>query len=220
MDVIDNEGNPVLIAGFGRCGQIVARLLHAHRIGTTIIDNNPDHIERVRRFGYKAYYGDARRLDLLETAGIGQARLLVLALDDRDATVDVARRVGERHPGLTVLARAYDRPHAFRLLDLGIGNFVRETFHSALEMGEQALQHLGFDEQSASRAAATMADHDHRMLFDMYAVRGDEDRMISVAQAARRALQRTLEGDREDRRFQSECERTAVAAGDGGDAVV
>ncbi|MEW6690393.1 MAG: monovalent cation:proton antiporter-2 (CPA2) family protein, partial [Pseudomonadota bacterium] len=135
-DAIDQH-NPVIVAGFGRFGQVVARVLNGMKIRTTLIDRDPNQVELVRRFGSKAYYGDATRLDLLEAAGIAEARLLVVALDDYEAAMETVKRVRRRYPALKVIVRANSRSDAFEYHEMGVPA-VRETFGAALDAAEAA----------------------------------------------------------------------------------
>ncbi|MFC4257780.1 monovalent cation:proton antiporter-2 (CPA2) family protein [Marinobacter lacisalsi] len=141
-DAID-EHAPVIVAGVGRFGQIVCRLLRANNIAAVVLDHEIEQIENVRRIGIRSYFGDASRTDLLETAGIAQARLLVVAIDDRERSVRMVEHVKQFYPGVWVLARAFDRGHGYRLRQAGADDVVRETYHSALEMGGHAMTALG-----------------------------------------------------------------------------
>jgi len=194
-DVIDNREQPVIIAGFGRFGQIIARLLHANGIATTIIDHNPRQIDRVRKFGYKVFYGDASRMDLLQAAGAAQARLLILALDDREAMHQTIAAARTHFPNLTILARAWDVVHAYELLDLGVTVFERETFESALALGESALVELGYGAYRAKKLAHTFKRQDLKTLYQLHAVHQDQEKLISIAQEANEELSRKFEVD-------------------------
>lgn len=193
-DVFD-EDNPVIIAGFGRVGQIVARLLHANKIPTTVIDHSPEHIERVRKFGFKIFYGDASRLDLLHAAGLEKAKLLIIAIDDRQATNLTASLVKQNFPHVTILARAWDMIHAYELLDLGVNIFERETFESALNLGEQALKEIGFNAYYAKRAALKFRRYDYQTLNEMYEIHKDEEQFINRSLKAREELEKLFEAD-------------------------
>src|SRR6185437_15991946 len=127
FDAIENEENRVIIAGFGRVGQIVARVLRARRIPFTALDISQTHVDFVRRFGNKIYYGDASRLDLLRAAGAARADVLVLAIDDVDASTRAATLIREYFPRMKIFARARNRQHAFALMDAGVKNIIRET---------------------------------------------------------------------------------------------
>jgi glutathione-regulated potassium-efflux system protein KefB len=189
-DVIE-EANPVVVAGFGRFGQVVTRVLNGLRIGATLIDHDPNQIELVRRFGTKAYYGDATRLDVLEKAGIAKARLLVVALDDSDAALRLVRRVRERYPMLKIIARAHSRSDAFEYVDMGIPA-VRETFGAALEAAETALRALDFGPMAARRVVTRFKRHDEEMLAQQSPHRGEIKQLIALQQQGREDLQRLL----------------------------
>ncbi|EON91233.1 glutathione-regulated potassium-efflux system protein kefC [Marinobacter lipolyticus SM19] len=141
-DAIEEQA-PVIVAGVGRFGQIVCRLLRANNIPIVALDLALDQIENLRRINIKSYFGDASRSDLLETAGIANARLLVVAIDDRERAVTLVHHVKQHFPGVWILARAFDRGHGYDLRDAGADDVVSETYHSALELGGQALTAFG-----------------------------------------------------------------------------
>jgi glutathione-regulated potassium-efflux system ancillary protein KefC len=194
-DVIEDEGHPVIIAGFGRMGQIIARLLHINKISSTVIDHNPEHIDRLRRFGYKAYYGDASQLPLLEAAGIAQARLLIITIDHPDTVNQLIQDVKRHYPTLPIAARARDRVHAYQLMDLGIQTFERETFGSALSLGQQALRMLGVPAYYAHRTALRFHRYDLEMVEKLYRVHRDERQIISQSREAREELEKLFVQD-------------------------
>ena len=142
-DAID-EHAPVIIAGFGRFGHIVGRLLRANGVGTTVLDNDSDRVELLRRLGLKVFYGDASRHDLLDAAGASKAKLLVLALDSPEKTLELVHTAKKHFPHLTILARAADRDDAYALIDAGVTHIYRETLDTSLRMGVDALRLLGF----------------------------------------------------------------------------
>ena len=141
-DVIEEQA-PVIVAGVGRFGQIVCRLLRANKIPIVALDLALDQIENLRRINIKSYFGDASHTGLLETAGIAHARLLVVAIDDRDRAVALVRHVKQHYPGVWVLARAFDRGHGYQLRQAGADDVVSETYHSAVELGGHALTAFG-----------------------------------------------------------------------------
>ena len=141
-DAIDDRG-PVIIAGIGRFGQIVNRLLRASNIPTVVLDQEVNQIDNMRRIRIKSYFGDATRPDLLHTAGIDEAALFVVAIDDRERAVELVRYLRHSHPNLKILARAFDRGHLYRLREAGADEIVSETYHSALELGARALTQFG-----------------------------------------------------------------------------
>ncbi len=137
-------GGPVIIAGIGRFGQIVNRLLTSNGIETVVLDRQPGQIENMRKINMRSYFGDATRIDLLHSAGIDKASLFVVAIDDREQAVDLVHHLKRRHPQLKVVARAYDRGRNYRLQEAGADYVVSETFHSALAMGSEVLRLLGY----------------------------------------------------------------------------
>ncbi|MGI9316492.1 MAG: monovalent cation:proton antiporter-2 (CPA2) family protein [bacterium] len=195
IDHIEENENPVIIIGFGRFGQIVARLLFANRITPTLIDHNPEQLERVRRFGYQSYYGDALRLDVLQAAGIDQCKIVVLAVDDPVVTNQAVELIRSAYPHVKIMARAYDRGHAMELIDANIDGFTRETFYSALEMGKEMLSMLGHSEEFSAKQAEMMRKMDLDTLYEQVNVRHDEKAIISIAHSARENLEQTLSAD-------------------------
>jgi monovalent cation:proton antiporter-2 (CPA2) family protein len=185
------EANPVVVAGFGRFGQVVTRVLNGLRIGTTLIDHDPNQIELVRRFGTKAYYGDATRLEVLEKAGIAVTRLLVVALDDSDAALRLVRRVRARFPHLEIIARAHGRSDAFEYIEMGIPA-VRETLGSALDAAEAALRALDFGPMAARRVVTRFKRHDEEMLAQQSPHRSEIKQLIALQQQGRDDLERLL----------------------------
>jgi len=185
------EHHPVIVAGFGRFGQIVTRLLQGRGVAATIIDHDPNQIELVRRFGWKAYYGDISRLDLLEKAGAAEAKLLIIAVDDPDAARATVKLARSRFPNLAVLARARDRTDAFEYAELGVPA-IRETFGSAVEAGERALHILGVGAHAARRFAMWFRRHDEEELVLLAAHRHDQKKLIERTQKARDDLEQLL----------------------------
>ena len=173
-DEIDDHDNPVIIAGYGRFGQIVSRLLKASGYEATLLDHDAGQIELTGRFGYKVFYGDAANGDLLRAAGAGRARLLVIAIDDKEKAVEMLHIARMQCPNIKILARAYDRKHAYELIHAGADFLSRETFGSALAMGEEALQLLGLSEGRAKRMAASFDKHDTEGMYKLSEVWGDD----------------------------------------------
>jgi len=194
-DVIVGPGNPVIIAGFGRFGQIVSRVLRMCDIPSTALEANYQQVDFVRRFGNKIYFGDASRLDLLQAAKAGEAKLFVLAIDDVEASVKTAALVRRHFPNLPMLARARNRVHYFRLRDLGVKLIYRETFPSSLEVAHQALLRLGLGIAAAQRAVTLFKQHDEAQLEVQHAVHHDEAQLIQTAQQAAEQLKELFEAD-------------------------
>lgn len=194
-DAIEPEEPRVLIAGFGRFGQIVARVLRARRIRFTALEVSQAQVDFVRRFGNKLYYGDASRPDMLRAAGAEQARVLVIAVDDVDASVRIAELARRHFPELRVLARARNRQHAFRLMDAGVTEIWRETLASSLELAEAALVALGTPRDTAALQVRKFRQHDDDTLRTQAAVKDDESKLIATAQASAQQLERLFETD-------------------------
>jgi len=194
-DEIEPEEPRVLIAGFGRFGQIVGRVLRARRIRFTALEVSQAQVDFVRRFGNKLYYGDASRLELLRSAGADQARLLVLAIDDVEASVRTAEVAHRHFPQLRILARARNRQHAFRLMEAGVTEIWRETFASSLEVAEAALVALGTTREAAGSQVRRFRAHDESTLRAQAAVHDDETKLIATARASAEQLESLFEAD-------------------------
>lgn len=169
------QDNPVIIAGYGRFGQIVARLLSAAGYNATLLDHDAGQIELVGRFGNKVFYGDASRTELLAAAGAARASLLVIAIDDRQKAVRMVESSKKMFPNLKVLARTADRPHTYEMIRAGVDFFARETFGSALAVGEEALRLLGVPDERARRMSSMFERHDTEGLLKLYDVWGDDE---------------------------------------------
>ena len=185
------ERNPVIVAGFGRFGQIVARVLRGMNIKSTIIEHDPGQIETVRRFGWKAYYGDATRLDLLESAGARDAKLLIVAIDDQEAAMKTVKRARERFPNLQIIVRAHSRTDAYEYVALGVPS-VRETYGSALDAASGALQVLGRSVDEARQAVQQFRTFDEQRLVALAPHRLDEQKLIDFARKERENLNQLL----------------------------
>jgi voltage-gated potassium channel Kch len=195
---IHPDDRSVIIAGYGRFGQIVSRMLQADGIQTTLLDHDAGQIELTGRFGNKVFYGDASRVELLRAAGAEQARLLIIAIDDRDKVVSMVNTAHQYFPGLKVLARAYDRSHAYQLMAAGADAITRETFGSALIMGESAFQLLGYDAAHAYSLMRTFRRHDESGLKKLYDVWGDDKAYgLSIKQSIE-DLEKVLKNDSKD----------------------
>ncbi|RKH68519.1 monovalent cation:proton antiporter-2 (CPA2) family protein [Corallococcus llansteffanensis] len=194
-DVSPDQDHPVIIAGMGRVGQVVARLLRARRIGFTAIDASAEHIDFIRRFGNQVFYGDASRLDLLRAARSDKARVFVLAIDDMAASLRTAQMVKEHFPHLKVFARARNREHAYKLMELGITNLVRETFDASLVMSNDVLQAMGLSFTEARRTVERFREHDESLMVETSKVFKDEKKMMEVIARGRRELELLFEKD-------------------------
>ena len=186
----------VIVAGLGRVGQVVARLLNAAGIHPTVLDDDPDHVEQSRKFGFRVFYGDATRLDLLHAAGAEHADFLIIAIEDPAAITHLAKICKANFPKLRLIARARDMRHSFELRDLGVEIIERETWLSAVKLGETALSLIGGDAERARRAAAAFAEHDEEVQAKLYAVHKESsEARISVSNELREQLARTLSED-------------------------
>ncbi|OGT59519.1 MAG: glutathione-regulated potassium-efflux system protein KefB [Gammaproteobacteria bacterium RIFCSPHIGHO2_12_FULL_63_22] len=195
-DPIDHENPRVIIAGFGRMGQIVGRMLRAQGVPFTALEHSVEQVEQSRRFGTMIYFGDPTRADLLRAAHADQAEVFVLTTDDAETTIRTARLLKRLYPHLRVFARARNRQHAFKLMDLGVEVIVRETFHSSLDMGQQVLEALGVPPDVAAERRERFRKHDEQMLREQHLVYDDEAALIASSQQARQDLEKLFEADR------------------------
>jgi monovalent cation:proton antiporter-2 (CPA2) family protein len=195
FDEIDEPENPVIIAGFGRFGQITARVLSMRRIPFTALEANPTQVDFVRRFGNEIYFGDATRLDLLQAAHVAKARAFVLAIDDVEASVKVAALVRGTCPNVTILARARNRHHELQLRELGVQHVVRETLLSSLHLTESLLAHLGSPPDEAARIVEAFRVHDRATLERQAAVFNDEQAFRQTTIEAAEELKHLFDAD-------------------------
>lgn len=184
FDEMPSEHNPVILAGFGRYGQIIGRMLRLNEIDFTALEIDSEQVTAVRKFGSKVYYGDASRLDLLEAAGAAHAKIFVLAVDDVDASVKIAQIVRQHFPHLKILARARNRAHAHDLMDAGVDDLRRETYASSLETAGVMLRELGFSEKKADTMLAKFRKHDEYTLVEQMKYRGNEKLFIDYSNQA------------------------------------
>lgn len=191
----DEQEPDIIIAGFGRFGQVTGRLLAANGFRSTVLDTDIEQIELLRRFGRSVHYGDATRLDLLRQAGADTAKMLIVAIDDREKTVELVETARRAFPNLTILARAWDRRHAYDLLANGADAVERETFEAALSLGATALQKLGFRAHRAHRAASFFRRHDRKTFEDLRPMWGQEEAYILASRDAAKTMDRLLAAD-------------------------
>jgi glutathione-regulated potassium-efflux system ancillary protein KefC len=195
-DIIDDNDAPVIIAGFGRVGQVVGRLLFASGIKVTVLDHDPVQIELLRRFAFKVYYGDATRIDLLEAAGAANAKLLVVAIDDPEMSARLVDAVREHFPDLLIVARARNVGHWAELRSRGIHVVERETFESSLLIGRHVLTALGVHPYEARERADRFRRHNIASLENVLPHWKDDERRTSMVRSAREQLERQMEEDR------------------------
>ena len=187
-----NMGHKALILGFGRVGQVAARLLHTQDIETTLIDHDGDHIEFVRPFGNKVYYGDAADTELLRTAGVETADIVLICIDDPEKATETAANLKQHFPNTKVIARARNRTHMFDLMALDIDFIERETVRGSLAMGRKALEFLGVPEARTIELSDLFLEHDYDLIEETWGDRGDLDTLIDKSKASREFLRQTL----------------------------
>jgi len=195
-DNIDVQ-HKVIVLGYGRFGQIVTRMLRAQGFEMTLIDDDPTQIELVKRFGVKVFYGDGARLDILRAAGAGDARMIVIAVAGGERILAIAELIRRNFPSVIIAARAIDRSHAHDLMALGVTVLERETFRSALSLGEKALTALGYEPDAARRLAAAFEQHDNHLLADSYELRHDQDAYVGLVRRSAELLDAVMRADRE-----------------------
>ncbi|MDA7946214.1 MAG: monovalent cation:proton antiporter-2 (CPA2) family protein [Hyphomicrobiaceae bacterium] len=198
FDEIPEEQGHVVIAGFGRIGQIVARILQARGIPFTALDGSPEQIDLVTKFGGKAYYGDATRLSILEAAQLDKARAFVLAIGDVDISLKTAQLVRRHFPDVPIYARARNRNHVHQLMDLGIETIRRETFLSSLDITREVLRGLGYPEQDVEHTVDTFRELDRRHLYDDYEHFTDEQKLQERARERSDELKELFAQDESD----------------------
>jgi voltage-gated potassium channel Kch len=200
FEVPEDDEPKVIIAGFGRFGQMTARVLSAKGIHFTALDISLEQVDFVKGYGNKIYYGDASRVDLLEAAGADTAELFVLAIDDPAASLRTAEAVIREFPHLMIYARARNRKHAYQLMDLGIEKVERDTFRSALHLTVDVLVGLGYEPETARNSVDLFEQKDIERLHAHRELHNDEQKMRDLAISAARELEAMFQGDVNDQR--------------------
>jgi monovalent cation:proton antiporter-2 (CPA2) family protein len=195
-DEIDEKENPVILAGFGRFGHIVGRLLSLQGIKTTVLDMDADQVELVRKLGVKVFYGDASRLEMLHAAGAATAKLIIIAIEDEEKSLVIVEIVQKHFPQLEILARAKGRDHAYRLLHQGVTHIFRETLGSSLDLSVAALRMLGVRAYEARRAAKAFRDYDEQTVRELAQYSEDESQLIAQAKERIRSLDELFKTER------------------------
>lgn len=190
-----SEGHEVIIAGFGRVGQIIARVLRVQRIGFVAIESSARQVDFVRRFGNQVFYGRPDNLSLLEAAGIQRVKLLVLAIDNVEESLRTARLVRHHFPRLPVYARARDRMHAYQLMDLGVHLVHRETYLTSLEMAREVLVGVGFDDGHAGQCVERFREYDERLILRQHAIYQNEAALVESAKQSMKELEGLFDSD-------------------------
>ena len=194
-DTLEESQHPVIIAGFGRVGGIVARMLRAKRIGFVALEANPAQVDFVRRFGARVYYGDASRLEMLRAAHAEEAKVLVVAIGEIETSLRLIHLVQTNFPHLKIVARARDRRHAYRLMDQGVMVFQRETFLSSVALAGDTMRALGLSRDEVETAKTTFRSHDEARLAEHYEVADDEERLARRVREAAAELESLFERD-------------------------
>lgn len=196
--------NGVILAGYGRFGQIIGRFLLAQGVKVTILEKDPDQVEILRRFGFKGYFGDALRMDLLKSAQAGSAKLLIIAVDNADDCLQIARMAREEFPNLKIFARARNRRHAYELHKVGVDYFRRETFDSSLTMAQAIMVALGRKESDMHYKAVRFARHDEAMLRKSFEFFDNEPELVNFTRLSAEELERILQSDVTEEMIQEE----------------
>jgi len=190
-----HEENPVILAGFGRVGSIVGRFLRANGVRVTVLDHDAAHVDLVRRLGIEAYYGDATRLDLLHAAGAGNARAIILTINDHEKLMEMVHTIRRHFPDMSIIARAPGRPEAHDLIEAGVEHVVRETLDGALRLGAATLGELGTRAYAAHRAARIFRRRDEALVHEQLGLRHDRDDYISRAREQIRTLEELMQSE-------------------------
>ncbi len=209
-EIKEPQHESVIIAGFGRYGQIVGRMLFANGVRPTVLDHDAEQIEAMRRFGWRVYYGDATRLDLMRTAGADKARVIVVAIDDIEQSVDCVRMIRANFAQATIVARARNVQHYYQLHELGVALIERETLDSALMSARSALEQLGWQPHQARNLSLRFRRHNVAQLAAIAPYRKDEARLIAAAKQGRQQLEELFALER-----QQAAERQARAGWSG-----
>ena len=196
-DVQDDEPK-VLIAGFGRFGQITARILKAHNISFTALDRNAEHIEFARKFGNKVYFGDASRLDILKTAGIAHVRVLLVAVDSEEDALHICETVKKEYPDVKIIVRIFDRMNVAKFDALGVTNTVREMFEGSLSAAEKVLEEYGFSSAEADYFVQVFKHHDEEILERNMKEPVELDKQVERSQQSRERLEKLFNEDKAD----------------------
>jgi glutathione-regulated potassium-efflux system ancillary protein KefC len=206
-EIAEQQNAEVVICGFGRYGQIVGRMLIAQGLPVTVLDHDPDTIESLREFGFRVFYGDATRLDLLRIAGAGSAKVVVVAVDDVEQSLKIVDLVHEHFPGAKIVARARNVGHVYQLLDRKIEAIEREVFESSLRSARSVLEGLGWPAHEARELAMRFRQRNIELMHETYPHYKNRAKLIAVAKEGRQQFQDQMAREREERRRQSHAER-------------
>ncbi len=197
-DRMDDAGNEVLIAGFGRVGQVVGRLLRMSGRPFTALEYDAEQVSIVRGYGNKVHFGDATRLEVLRAAGAARAKLFVIATADMETSLSIAETAKRAFPNLTIIARAHNRRHAHKLMNLGVQHIFRDTLLSSIAMGEKVFTSLGMSNDESHQLAKMFYERDEQLLLEQFAVQDSEEKLIQSVRDTERELEMLLRGDIRD----------------------
>ena len=210
-DSIPDHEHPVIIAGFGRVGQIIGRVLRMHNIEFTAIESSANQVDFVRKFGNQVYYGNPQNPQILRTAGIDKARVFIIAIDDVERSIATARYLHNNYPHLKVLVRARNRAHYYRLREVGVTHIWRETYLSSLDMSRESLELLGISPEKARETITAFRDYDDQLLKQQQAIYEDEAKLIESVQSSMMELESLFDSDHsEGKKLDLEEIETAV----------
>jgi glutathione-regulated potassium-efflux system protein KefB len=195
FDEVPDEDIPVIIAGFGRFGQIIARVLRMHHIPFTALEADIRQVDFVRRFGNRVYYGNPANIELLRAAGASKAKIFVLAMDNIEDSLRTAKSVNYYFPHIKIYARARDRAHAYRLMDVGVKIINRETYLSSLDLAEKLLTGLGIAPEKAASGVARFREYDEELIIRQHAIYQDEASLIETTRQSMEELENLFESD-------------------------
>jgi len=207
---------PLLASTFWPSTQIATRLLVANDFKVVLLDSSIEQLELIRKFGWRVHYGDASRLDLLRQAGAARAKLLIVAIDDRDKAQEIVELAKEAFPDLRIIARAFDRRHAYELLNAGADEVERETYESALNFGRKALIRLGLSERRALKAALIFREHDTALFHRLRPAVGQEEGFIEQSRASRETFEKLVRAEMQRADTEDDHDDAAPAAQVGG----
>jgi glutathione-regulated potassium-efflux system ancillary protein KefC len=202
-EISEQQDAKVVICGFGRYGQIIGRMLSAQGLKITVLDHDPDTIESLREFGFRVFYGDATRLDLLRTAGAGTAKVLVIAVDDTEQSLEIVDLAREHFPNARIVARARNVAHLYQLLDRKVEFIEREVFESSLRSARSVLEGLGWPAHEARESAMRFRRRNIELMHETYPHYKDRAKLIAVAKEGRQQFQEQIAREREERRQRS-----------------
>jgi glutathione-regulated potassium-efflux system ancillary protein KefC len=202
-EISEQQDAKVLICGFGRYGQILGRMLSAQGLKLTVLDHDPDTIESLREFGFRVFYGDATRLDLLRTAGAGTAKVLVVAVDGVEQSLAIVDMAREHFPNARIIARARNVGHLYQLLDRKVEFIERELFESSLRSARSVLEGLGWPAHEAREAAMRFRRRNIELMHELYPHYKDRAKLIAASKEGRQQFQEQIAREREERKQRS-----------------